>query len=64
MSANNCLMVFRWGKGYAVQENGCVDNDWKKPRTDKHILFKGSRRECLLWAHKHDDTEYGVELYD
>jgi len=62
MSANNSLMVFKWGKGYAVQMNYCVDNDWHTPKTDKHFLFKGSKEKCLLWAHEHDDTEYGVQL--
>jgi len=64
MSANNCLMVFRWGKGYAVQVNSCVDNVWRKPRSDKCFLFKGTRQECVRFCAKHDDTEYGMRLIE
>ena len=63
MSSNNCLMIFKWGNGWACQENHCVDNDWRKPRTDKGFLFKTKTLgEALKKAHKINDTEYGVRV--
>ena len=60
MSANNGLVIAKWGSKFGVFSWGCVDDDWKKPKTDKGVLFKGTKLECVLWASKHDDTEYGV----
>jgi len=66
MSANNQLVVCKIKGKYCVFENGCVDNEFETPKTDKYADYKANTlEEVIKWANEYCEdnmVEYGVDV--
>ena len=66
MSANNQLVKSKIKGKYCVFENGCFDNEFKIPRTDKCAIFKSTDlKKAIKWTNNYCEdnmVEYGVDV--